>query len=314
VNYLPLPDNAARQIIDSMTIFAEHRRVQAEAKKFVGGMYWKRQGGYEYLVKTAADNRQWRLGPRTPETERTYLAFTQRKQETELRLRSLRGALADAERLNKAVRAGRVPNVVVALLQTLDEAGLGQHFVVVGTHALYAYEAAAGVRIVQGALATQDVDLLWDARRRLKFVTDLERIDTSMLSVLRRVDPSFRRKDLQNETAINDRGFEVDFLRRVAVDGDPHPFRFSADEDDLWPVQAVRASVLAEAPRFEQLVISVTGRMALMKTVAPGAFVSFKRWMAEAAPDRPPIKRRRDLRQAEIVQALLDEGLLAPER
>ncbi len=313
MNYLPLPDNAARQIIDSTTVFAEHRRVQAEAHKFVGGMYWKRQGEYEYLVKTSTDNRQRRLGPRSPETERTYLAFTQRKQEADLRLKSLRDALRDAERLNKAVRAGRVPNVVVALLQTLDEAGLGQHFVVVGTHALYAYEAAAGVRIVQGALATQDVDLLWDARRRVRFVTDLERIDTSMLRVLRRVDPSFRRKDLQNETAINDRGFEVDFLRRLPVDGDPHPFRFSADEDDLWPVQAVRASVLTEAPRFEQVVISVTGKMALMKTVAPGTFVSFKRWMAESAPDRPQIKRRRDLRQAEIVQTLLDEGLLVPE-
>ena len=95
MNYLPLPDNAARQIIDSMTIFAEHRRVQAEAKKFVGGMYWKRQGEYEYLVKTAADNRQRRLGPRTAETERTYPAFTQREQETDLRQAEIVQALLD---------------------------------------------------------------------------------------------------------------------------------------------------------------------------------------------------------------------------
>jgi hypothetical protein len=291
MDYLPIPDNAARQVIDSMTAFAEHRRVQAEAKKYAGGMYWKRQGDYEYLVKTMPDNRQQRLGARSDETERTYQAFTQRKQETESRLRSLRDALKEAKRLNKAVKAGRVPSVVVALLQTLDEAGLGQHFAVVGTHALYAYEAAAGVRIVQGALATQDVDLLWDARRRVQFVTDLERIDTSMLRVLQRVDPTFRRKDLHNETAINERGFEVDFL---------------------WPVQALRASVLTEAPKFEHVVISATGKMAFMKTVAPATFVEFKRWMAESAPQRPQPKRRRDLRQAAIVQALLDEGLLVP--
>lgn len=313
MNYLPLPDNTARQVIDSMTVFTEYRRVQAEAMKYAGGMYWKRQGEYEYLVKTSVDNRQQRLGPRTDETERTYLAFTQRKQETESRLKSLRDALKEAERLNKAVKAGRVPNLVVGLLQTLDDAGLGQHFSVVGTHALYAYETAAGVRIVQGALATQDVDLLWDARRRVKFVTDLERLDTSMLRVLQRVDPTFRRKELHNETAINDRGFEVDFLRRVPVDGDPHPFRFSADEDDLWPVQAVRASVLTAAPKFEHVVISATGKMALMRTIAPRTFVEFKRWMAESAPHRPPLNRRRDLRQADIVQVLLDEGLLVPE-
>jgi hypothetical protein len=312
MDYLPLPDNAARQVIDSMTVYAEHRRVQAEAKKYAGGMYWKRQGDYEYLVKTMPDNRQQRLGPLSDATERTYQAFTQQKQEAESRLRSLRDALNEAERLNKAVKAGRVPSVVVALLQTLDEAGLGQHFAVVGTHALYAFEAAAGVRIVQGALATQDVDLLWDARRRVQFVTDLERIDTSMLRVLQRVDPTFRRKDLHNETAINDRGFEVDFLRRMPEGGDPHPFRFSADEDDLWPVQALRASVLTESPKFEHVVISATGKMALMKTIAPATFVEFKRWMAESAPQRPQAKRRRDLRQAAIVQALLDEGLLVP--
>ncbi|MFY7857522.1 MAG: GSU2403 family nucleotidyltransferase fold protein [Rubrivivax sp.] len=294
-----------------MTVFAEHRRAQAEALKYAGGMYWKRQGDYEYLVKTTPDNRQQRLGPRTPETERTHQAFSQRKREAESRLKSLREALREAERLNKAVKAGRVASLVIAVLQTLDDAGLGEHFSVVGTHALYAYEAAAGVRIVQGALATQDVDLLWDARRRVQFITDIRRIDTSMLKVLQRADPSFRRKDLHNETAINDRGFEVDFLRRMPVGGDPHPFRFSADEEDLWPVQAQRASVLTDAPRFEHVVISATGRMALMRTISPRTFIEFKRWMAESAPHREPIKRRRDLRQADIVQALIDDGLLA---
>lgn len=273
-------------------------------------MYWKRQGEYEYLVKTTPDNRQQRLGPRSTETERTYETFTQRKQETESRLKALSAALKEAERLNKAVKAGRVSNMVVALLQALEDAGLGPHFRVVGTHALYAYETAAGVRIVQGALATQDVDLLWDARRRVQFITDLQRTDTSMLRVLQRVDRSFQRKEMQNETAINERGFEVDFLRRMPVEGDPHPFRFSSDEDDLWPVQAPRASVLTDAPEFEHAVISVTGKMALMRTIAPTAFVDFKRWMAASAPQRPQPKRQRDLRQADIVQALLDQGLL----
>jgi hypothetical protein len=310
VDYLPLSDNAARQIIDSTTVYGEYCHARTEARKYAGGMYWKRQGMYEYLVKTAPDNRQQRIGPRNADTEGTYDTFTRRKRESEARLKSLTEALRESERLNKAVKAGRVPNLVVSTLRALDENGLGQHFVVVGTHALYAYEAAAGVRIVQGALATQDVDLLWDARRRVRFMTDLKRVDRSVLGVLQRVDPSFRRKALHNETAINDRGFEVDFLRRMPIDGDPHPFRFSADEEDLWPVQALRASVLTEAPRFEQVVISATGKMARMTTIAPDTFVAFKRWMAVSAPDRPAIKRRRDARQADIVQALIDEGLL----
>ncbi len=310
MDYVPLPDNADRQIIDSTTVFHEFVRVQAQARSYAGGMYWKRQKGYQYLVKTQPDNRQHRIGPRTPETEEIFEGFTARKAEVEARMKSLRGALSDAERLNKALKTGRVPSLVVSVLQTIENAGLGDHFTAVGTNALYAYETAASVRIVQAALATQDIDLLWDARRRVRFLTTLGKLDSSMLGVLRRADPTFERKEDHLETAINAKGFEVDFLRRQPEGDDPHPFRFSDVEDDLWPIQAVRASVLTNAPRFEQVVISATGRMTTMRTIVPEAFVEFKRWMAEKAPQRPEPKRRRDRRQAAIVQTLLDEGLL----
>ena len=311
MNYIPLPDNAARQVIDSMTVFTEYQRVKDEAQRYAGSMYWKREGEYEYLVKTRPRRRtQERLGSRSAETERIFVEYTSRKQALESRLTSLRDALTEAERMNKALKAGRTPNLVVDVLQVLEDAGLAEHFTVVGTHALYAYETAASVRIVQGALATQDVDLLWDARKRVQFMTDLGHLDASMLSVLKRADATFERKEGQNETAINARGFEVDFLRRQPIENDPHPFRFSEDEGDLWPVQAVRASVLTTAPRFEHAVIAVSGRMVLMRTIAPAAFVEFKRWMAEKAPHREEAKRRRDRLQADIVQELLDQKLL----
>lgn len=272
-------------------------------------MYFKHEGEYEYLVKTSPDNRQQRLGRRSAETEAIFKEFVEHKQAAEARRKSLHQALTETERLNKALKVGRVPSKVIAVLRALENAGLGEHFTVVGTHALYAYETAAGVRVVQGALATQDVDFLWDARRRVRFVSTMAKLDKSVLQVLQQAEPSFRRKEGQAETAIDNRGFEVDFLRREPVDGDPHPFRFPDDEDDLWPVRAERAAVLTSAPRFEHLVVAATGRMALMRTLDPTVFVEFKRWMSGKA-DRPEIKRRRDARQAEIVAALLSEGLL----
>ena len=313
MNYLPLSDNAARQAIDGVAIHQEWLRAAQSARQVAGGMYFKREGDYEYLVKTLPDNRQQRLGRRTADTEATYQAFMQAKHQAEARKRSLDDALREAERMNKALKVGRVPNVVVSVLNTLEAAGLGEHFTVVGTHALYAYEMAASVRIQAGALATQDVDLLWDARKRVQFVGRMNRLDGSMLKVLQGADRSFRRMDnqfqLESESAINDKGFMVDFLRRVAVDGDPHPFRFTDDEDDIWPVQAQRAEMFLQVARFEQTVVSVTGRMALMRTIAPSVFVEFKRWMAGLA-SRPAAKRRRDVLQANIVQQMLDEGLL----
>ena len=312
MNYLPISDNAARQIIDATTIWTEYLKARQSARPYAGGMYWKKEGPYEYLVKTYAGKRQERLGTRSTHTEAIYGEFHKHKLAKESRLSSLTDALIEAQRQNKALKAGRTPEIVVTLLNAVREAGLEAHFMVVGTHALYAYETAAGVRIVPGALATQDVDLLRDARKRVQFVVDLGRDAGSMITLLKRVDSSFRRKSDEghNESAVNDKGFEVDFLRREAEEGDPHPFRFSDDEEDLWPVRAQRASVLTQAPVFVHPVISATGKMATMRTVDPQTFVDFKSWMAEHAQNREPIKRRRDLYQAEIVQALLTEGLL----
>ena len=55
MNYLPLSDEAARQVIDAQTILAELTRVKALARQYEGGMYWKHEGAYEYLIKKFAD-------------------------------------------------------------------------------------------------------------------------------------------------------------------------------------------------------------------------------------------------------------------
>lgn len=311
MNFPPISDNAARQAIDAANIWTEYLNALAAAKPYAGGMYWKKEGPYEYLVKTLAGNKQQRLGPRSAETEHAFETFHTGKKATEARLTSLAAALDETQRQNKAVRAGRTPEIVVKLLNALREAELERHFRVVGTHALYAYEFAAGVRIIPGALATQDMDLQWDARRRVEFLVDLQRDAGSVLAVLQRVDPSFQRRDgaLKNESAINDKGFEVEFLRLENEAGDIHPLQFSDIEGDLCPVQAKRAAVLAQSPLFSQPVISATGKMATMHTIDPRTFVNFNRWMA-SLEDREAVKRRRDALQADIVLEILKAKML----
>jgi len=309
MNYIPIGDEVARQIIDATTVFAEYRRVRGDAAKYAGGMYFKKEGAYEYLVKTRAGKRQERLGPRNEKMEQIHQEFHARKTALESRLLDLETAQKQSERLNKALKAGRVPALVVSILNAIENAGLDQHFTVVGTHALYAYETAAGIRIVPGALATQDVDLLWDARKRVRFLVDMDNLNKSMLQLLQEVDPTFERMELQKETAINNRGFQVDFLRRMPEEDDPHPFQLSSHDGDLFAVQATRAHVLTTASVFEHPVIDVNGRMAMMRTIAPRSFVEFKRWLA-VRPDRAPLKKRRDAHQADIVESLLQDHLL----
>ncbi len=302
-------ENARRQYVDAMATFTAWEAAKADARGVSGGMYWRRQGGVDYLIRTSRRGGQRGLGPRSPDNEAIMAKFQARKTAAEQRLTDLRDQLVLHQRMNRALYVGRAPQILVEILAVLAEHELTSHFTVVGTHALYAYEAAAGVRFgAPEILATQDIDLLGDTRKRLQFETDLGRGGASMIGVLQKVDPTFKIRPEQRYTAVNSKGFEVDILRREAKDVDPHPLRLSPDEDDFWAVQARRAGVQLSAPRFSSMIVSVNGSMARMATIPPRTFIDFKRWMA-SQPERDPMKRGRDRIQADAVAARVAEYL-----
>ena len=155
-------------------------------------------------------------------------------------------------------------------------------------------------------MATRDVDLLFDTRQRTAFVSTLRRLDSSLLAVLRKADPSFRVLRNQLQTAVNDDGYEVDIIRRIAKDGDPHPLRMSASEDDLWAVQVSSDEKMVSGRKFGQVVVSASGHMAHMQTLHPLDFIRIKTELS-ASSQRDPIKRPKDGLQARVVQSLWDE-------
>jgi hypothetical protein len=305
---MELDPDAARQYIDARSAFLELERTKKGALQYRGGMVWKTVNSKEYLVRTSTTGAQRSLGRRSAETEAMYNNFTAKKQTTEERLAALKARVTKHERMNRALRVGRMPNIAVSILSRLAQAGLDKFFRIVGTHALYAYEAAAGVRFASEITATRDVDLLWDTRKRLTFTQKLLQDSPSMLAALQKVDKTFEVIEDQRYTAVNQDGFEVDILRRVAKEGDPHPIRLSAAVDDFWVVQAKRADDLMNAPEFTEVVVAENGSMARLTTIDPAVFVNFKRWMAQE-PDRDPLKRRRDMLQADAVEWALHERL-----
>ncbi len=287
-----------RQYIDAEAVFSALEQATGDAAEVRGSMFWRLQGGKTYLIRTSAAGAQTSLGPQTEENIAIHRRFVERKQAAEERVKNLKSALQLQQRLNRALRVGRAPPLVIETLQAIARAGLESHFVVVGTHALFAYEAAAGVMVEAGATATQDVDLLFDTRKRLSFWSQLKRLDSSFVSVLRRADRSFRLRPGQLYTVV----------RRLRAEGDPHPLRLSEDEDDLWPVQVSTGQELPNAERFSRMVVSTSGSMARMHTVDPNAFSRVKRWLSQQV-GRDPLKRRKDLLQAEIVATLVENYL-----
>ena len=302
----------ARQYIDAVATFEALEDAQVEAVQVRGGMYWHAGSASspdtKYLVRTTPAGNETSLGPRTPDTVAIYERFTQRKRESAERMSGLKAALEQHQRLNRALRVGRIDPLVVALLSRLANTQLSPHFRVVGTHALYAYESTAGVRLDSDTLTTRDIDLLWDTRKRILFSTQLAKVDTSMLGVLKKVDATFRIRQSQKYTAVNKDGFQVDIIRRERAGDDPHPIKLSDEDDDFWVVQARRANVLLDSPGFSAVIVASNGTMARMNTVHPATFAAFKRWMANQS-DREALKRRRDVLQADAVQELMDKYL-----
>jgi hypothetical protein len=287
--YTPLPHDAARQLDEAIGIFSEYRRVRALAQPYAGSsMYWKRDGTREYLVQTRPGLRSnERLGLRSEATERLFADYMAPKLALEGQLQSLREALVEAEYQNKGRRVGRAPGIVVSVLRALDDAGLHQRFTVWGIHAVLAYEVAARVLVAIKISARQEPAGFPNGDLCLKLLTLLPEMDHATLQALKRADRTFERATGPGAGAVNARGFAVQLIAEEA------PF----------------APGLAGSERFEHPVVAATGRMAMMRTLAPQAFVQCAR---ASAPDAPASVAPRPVspRHADCVQALLDQGLL----
>lgn len=301
-----LGDLQKRQYIDAEATFMALRDAEKAAAEVRGGMLWRSVKGKAYLIRTNADNSQRSLGPRSAETEAIHDKFVARKARSAERVKGLRASLQLHQKLNRAHRVGRTPEIVVRILNQLHKTGIAEHFLTVGTHALFAYESACGVRFADEATTTQDIDLLLDTQTRLALAATLDARNESLLSTLQQVDATFELRDDQRYTAVNSAGFEVDLIRRMAQHNDPHPLKATSAAHDFWVVQVDSGARLVSSARFSQMVVSATGHMALMTTVHPLAFCRVKQALSVRA-SRDPLKKSRDALQARAVALLVEE-------
>lgn len=309
--FLELNEAQKRQLIDAEMLFAALEKAEADAIRHRGSMFWRDQDGGRYLIAMSAHSRQRSLGPASPENEQKFEKFTRRKAEITERLKTLRAKADECRRMNKALRVGRTPEILIDVLNAMMRYGVSEHFLVVGTHALFAYETAAGVRLPSDVMETHDADLLFDTASRADFLQVMEDRKMSFMGILQKVDKTFERDDALNHTARNASGYEVQLIRRFPP-GDQakaeHPMRLTDDEGDLWPVRASMGQKLLSVPRFDQVVIGINGGMARMRTVHPLHFARIKRQLAKE-PRRDPRKRAKDLAQAAMVQAMVKQYL-----
>jgi hypothetical protein len=275
-----------RQLIDVRQAFTAWR--EAARKEKPGSLRWVTRKGAEYLYRKSQGSER-SLGRRSPETEAIM------KEHEQLRERRKKGLvrLGSMARVNRALYLNRVPREPSLILRELDTAGLlGKHLFVIGTNALYAYEARAGVLFESGLLATNDFDLLWDAKDNLRLlVTGIS--PDGVLGILRRADPSY--STANGTRAQNANGYFVDLF---CPELDPPAEKLSRRVLD--PIAAEGIDWLVKAPKVEETVIGSDGMALYLPCVDPRVFALHKLWLSKA-PSRQAASRPRDCAQAYAV-------------
>jgi len=195
--------------------------------------------------------------------------------------------------------------VVGRICRALDGEGLAKDFLVIGTNALFAYEAGAGVLFLMELLASGDIDLLYDARKRLTLVSQKLGGD-GLTGLLRKADRSFQPLAKRHYRAVNDDGFLVDLVVPPRGITAAEPVTFSLD--DLEAAEVPGLQWLINSPKYEAVVADEQGVPFRLRVPDPRVFALHKAWLS-TRPEREPLKRPRDLAQAREVAAAVREQM-----
>lgn len=303
MKYRDLDNNQIRFLTDIRQTYQTFLDAKQATARFKGSMKWKTTDSGIYLIRVL-DSRgtEKSLGKKDAEKEKLYSTFAAEKAAAQTRLNTLKTSLARMSGMAKAADLGRLPALVGKILRKLDEEKLlGDHILVVGTHALYAYEAAAGVQFDSEMLATADIDLLIDSRKQLKLlITDPNIAESGVLGVLSKADKTFKKLGSQSYTAANDQGFMVDLIKPALNPPWKRDALLKPVDADLVPVEIPNLEWLLSSQKFTSIVVDTTGMPAKMVCPDPRAFAVHKKWISLQA-HREAEKRSRDSFQAQAV-------------
>jgi hypothetical protein len=292
-----------RIAVDTAQLYEHLLELRTEQRAFRGGLHWKRVGGRDYLVRTIGTHRGNRsLGPRSPETEEAYREFTETKRDLDERIKSINEEVARQAKFCVAAGVNRVPRLAADIVRSLDAGGLlGSHLIILGSHAMYAYEMAAGVQLKAGLLQTEDLDTLLNTKSEIELAGSTR--SAGLLGILQDVDATFKPQRKRSFRAVNAKGFMVDLIRAPIDPAGGLALTSIGTGSDLIAEQLRGLEWLTALPPMTQIVIADNGFPVRFVVPEPRLFTLHKLWVS-LQPTRDPIKRKRDLRQAEAIAQL----------
>ena len=300
----PLSNQQRLHLVNTQQLYENYIAASRHARSHAYGMRWKAVRGVEYLFRERDRRGNGKLlGRRSPETEQILAAFQEGKARAKERLAAIRKQLDEQARLNKALRLARVPRVIARILRELDEHDLGSAFTVLGTQSLYGYEAAGGIQFLLELLASGDVDLLYDARKKMTLVSS--RLDgEGLMGLLKKADRTFEPIRKRGFRAANAGQFMVDLIIGPRSMHESEPVSFGTD--DLVASEVPGLQWLINSPKLVTVAVDEDGQPVPFHIPDPRAFALHKAWLSQQLT-REPLKKPRDLAQAQEVAQLVRE-------
>lgn len=305
MNINEINENSRRILIDVSQLYEAYLAVDSEYRGYRGTMRWKKVNGKEYLFRqrnSRGDGKS--LGARDARTQEIYDNFHARKAELGEKRKSLLDRLTQQRGFCVAAGINRVPKIAADVVRSARLVKTGSHpLIVVGTNALFAYENMAGVHLDPALLASEDIDLMWDVKRKLNLAV-IEPVG-GLISLLKKADRTFDRMPKAPFRAANSKGYMVDLIK-------PAPPQIhkttraslTGHKNDLVAADIPNLDWLYAAPLVSATVVGNDGLPVVFDVPDPRVFAAHKLWLSEL-PDRSPVKKVRDGRQGLAVLRLL---------
>ena len=267
-----LSNTTTKQIIDSTRAFRELVAVRRNLQRLGGSMYWKPSGHYVYLAQRSYHDSQKvvHLGLRSAETERIYEQFEAERAKLQQREKALSERIAIYERMNKAVRAGTASSQVIEAINLLEGLGISDDSRWLGTPALYAYWQSTGYEAPKALKEGDEIAYF------LVFV--MHKLEAQTILKLKRSKAVTYHAVTSNHSSV----LIIKSSKESRHEEDKAKALRSAHDTLMAYLQQTAREFLdalceelIHTPAFEQVVISKTGKMGLMKTVEPQSLQAF---------------------------------------
>ncbi len=273
-------------------------------KSFRFRMGWRTTQEKEYLFKECLDTKKRiSLGLKSQKTLELKNSFEAQKKELKASLKLSKELLIKNEKLNKFTKISRVPNILADFFRKINELGLDDKVIVIGTNSLYAYEAYAGIFIEEQHLATYDLDVFNKRDKKISFALKNKMPQKTLRSILLDVDKSFKKSKEAPYRFVNNDDIVVEIITPISEEETKNDEFSGVLNLEINGIKWINSSKL-----HKQMIIGHNGKCAFISSISPVEYAVYKKWLGEHER-KDYMKKQRDIKQSTLLTKLIQEHM-----